>query len=122
MAICRVWENMSTVARFNTMLHFDEYLKPGFCPEEYSPEEDDEFDIESHHCPVPGVAADPARRIIPAGYLVLTTEEMKGIFEPTFLEITTLVQQQITAAEKKTGAPVTVSILSLDAIHVADPS
>ncbi|KAF8423928.1 hypothetical protein EV426DRAFT_563193 [Tirmania nivea] len=104
------WENMSTVARFNTMLHFDEFLKPMFCPSEYSDEEDDEFDIESYHCPVPGVAADPARGIH-GGHLVLTTDEMKGIFEPTFLEITALVQQQVSAAETKTGAPVTGVLL-----------
>lgn len=107
----REWENMSTIARSNTMLHFDEYLKPTFCPAESSNEEDDEFDVDSYPCHVPGVAADPARGIIPAGYLMLTTEEMKGIFEPTFLEITTLVQQQITAAERKTEAPVTGVLL-----------
>ena len=108
MTYYREWENMSTIARFNTMLHFDEFLKPGFCPPEFSDEEDDDFDIESYHCPVPGVASDPTRGIH-GGHLVLTTEEMKGIFEPTFLEITTLVQQQISAAETKTEAPITVS-------------
>jgi len=107
------WENMGTFARSNTILHFDTFLKPKFCPPEYSDEEDDEFDIESYHCPVPGVAADPARGIH-GGHLVLTTEEMKGIFEPTFLEITTLVQQQISAAETKTRGSVTVSTFYLN--------
>lgn len=106
----REWENMSTVARFNTMLHFDEFLKPSFCPPDNPDEEDDEFDIQTYHCPVPGVAADPLRRI-QGGHLFLNVEEMKGIFEPTFLEITTLVQQQISAAENKTQKPVTGVLL-----------
>lgn len=42
---------------------------------------------------------------------MLTAEEMKGIFEPTFLEITNLIQQQVSAAETKTGAPVTGVLL-----------
>jgi len=103
---------MSTVARYNTMLYFDEYLKPMFCPAEYTNEIDDEFEVDSYPCPVPGVMTDHARRIR-GGYLMLTAEEMKGIFEPTFLEITNLIQQQVSAAETKTGAPVTVSTFRL---------
>ncbi|KAF8448441.1 hypothetical protein BGX38DRAFT_1142745 [Terfezia claveryi] len=104
------WEKMGTVARFNTMRHFDTFLKPEFCPSETPDLDDDEFDVESFYCPVPGVPNDPGKGIH-RGQLVLTTEEMTGIFEPTFVEITSLVQQQITAAETKTGAPITGVLL-----------
>lgn len=104
------WENMGTVARSNTMRHFDTFLKIKFNPPESADEEDEEFDLDSYHCPVPGVPNDD-KRGIHRNQLVLTTEEMTGIFEPTFAEITSLVQQQITAAEAKTGAPVTGVLL-----------
>lgn len=104
------WENMSSVSRSHTMRHFDEYLKPTFCPPEFTDEEDDDFDIETFHSPVPGVPDDTTRGVH-GGHLVLSTEEMKSIFDPTFVQIRDLVQQQISAAEAKTGAPVTGVLL-----------
>ena len=99
---------MTTVARNNTLLYFDEFLKPTFCPQEYSDEEDDEFETETYHCPVPGVRQDLRRRI-QGGHLLLSSEEMKDIFEPTLEEIVALVQKQISQAESQSGSMVTVS-------------
>jgi len=104
------WNNMTTVARNNTLLHFDEFLKPTFCPPEYSDEEDDEFETETYHCPVPGVLQDLHRRIR-GGHLLLSSEEMKGIFEPTLEEILGLVQKQISQAESQSGSLVTGVLL-----------
>lgn len=101
---------MTPVARRNTMLHFDEFLKPSFYPSEYSDEDDEDFEPEVYHCPVPGLGNDPSRRIT-GGHLELSLEEMKGIFEPTFEEISGLVQQQISLAESRSGASITVSII-----------
>lgn len=107
------WRDMTQIARSNTMLHFDSYLKPMFCPSETSPDEDeDEFDIETYHCPVPGVAPDQMKGII-GGHLVLTADEMKGVFEETFVEIKKLVQHQITTAEIRNGTPITVNSINL---------
>ena len=86
------------------MLYFDEFLKPTFCPAD---EEDDDFDDEIYHCPVPGVQ-DSIENGIRRGHLILTVEDMKGIFDPTFNEITRLVQDQVTKAEKTAGKAVTV--------------
>ena len=95
---------MTGTARLNMMRHFDEFLKPTFCP---SDEDDDDFDIDTYHCLVPGLP-DCSKKGISHGNLLLSVEDMKKIFDPTFSEITMLVQDQVTNAEKTAGKPVTV--------------
>lgn len=101
---------MSAIARSNTMRHFDEYLKPTFCPPEFNDSFDDEDDLDelaSYNCPLPGVA-DNRDKAIYKGHLLLTLDEMRTVFQPTFNAITKLVQEQILMAEQKTKKPVTV--------------
>ena len=105
----REWNKMTTVARYNTMLHFDEFLKPRFCPREYSDEDDDEFETKTYYCPVPGVPNDSDKRT-QGGHLLLSPEELKSVFEPTLQEIAELVQQQICRAESRSRSSITVSI------------
>jgi len=109
------YANMSSIARGNTMRHFDDYLKPTFLPPEYSDlntfEDEDDFDeVASYNCPLPGVADSPSKGIY-KGHLILTVDEMKGVFEPTFTKITKLVQEQVLAAEKKAAKNVTGVLL-----------
>ena len=70
-------------------------------------DEEDDFEIETYHCPVPGIP-DSNEKGICRGHLLLSAEDMKGIFDPTFSEITTLVQDQVTNAERTAGKAVTV--------------
>lgn len=98
---------MTNIARLNTMRYFEEYLKPTFSPPDPMDEEDDDFDIETYHCPVPGLQ-DCNRKGIYGGHLVLNTDDMKGIFDPTFAKITKLVQDQVKNAEGTARKAVTV--------------
>ena len=98
------FDSMTSTARSIMMRHFDEFLKPTFCPPE---EDDDDFDDDTYHCPVPGVQ-DSIKNGICRGHLTLTTDDMKGIFHPTFSEITRLVQDQATKAEKTVGKAIKV--------------
>ncbi|KAF8453881.1 hypothetical protein BDZ91DRAFT_786649 [Kalaharituber pfeilii] len=106
-----VWDKMNNVARSNTLRHFDEYIKPNHCPADNSTKlDDDEFDLETHHCPVPGVPDDPVAGIF-GGHLALGGDDMETIFSSTFARITELVQAQVTAAENKSGRRVTGVLL-----------
>ena len=94
------------ISRSNIVRHFDEYLKPTFCPPDPA-DEDDGFDIETYHCPVPGVE-DSVENGICSGNLVLSPEDMKWIFHPTFSRITRLVQNQVITTEKTAGKAIAV--------------
>ena len=104
---CSSFDGMTNIARSNTMRYFDEYLKPKFCPPDPNEEEDDDFDIETYHCPVPGLQ-DCSLKGIYGGHLLLSVDDMKGIFDPTFSEITSLVQDQVSNAERTANKGVTV--------------
>ena len=103
---CSSFNGMADFARTSMKRHFDDYLKPTFCPPDPE-DEDDDFDVETYHCPVPGIR-DCSKNKICRGHLVLSVDDMKGIFDPTFSEITKLVQDQVTNAEKKARKSVTV--------------
>ncbi|KAI5794259.1 hypothetical protein DFH27DRAFT_565692 [Peziza echinospora] len=103
------FQNMTTQARWSTLNHFEDYLKKTFLPGEEDDDED-EFEIESYYCPIPGVPNDVAKGI-QGGFLVLTVDELVEVFRPSFDEITTLVQEQIGTAEKSSGRAVTGVLL-----------
>lgn len=93
-----LFNKISQRALHSAVQHFDRYSKPTFFP---SDTKDDDFDDEDNtiYCPLQGVADDTTRSIH-GGYLLITVEEMKKIFQPTFDEIVNLVQHQVAAAEK----------------------
>ena len=103
---CSSFDGMADFARTSMMRYFDEYLKPTFCPPDPTDEEDD-FESARYHCPLPGIQ-DCVEKGICRGHLVLTDKDMRGIFDPTFSQITKLVQDQVTNAEKTAGKAVTV--------------
>lgn len=93
-----LFKKTSPRALHGAIQHFDRYSKPMFFP---SDPKDDDFDDEDNtiYCPLQGVADDTTRSIH-GGYLLITPDEMKKIFQPTFEEIVSLVQSQVAAAEK----------------------
>jgi len=99
---------MTPEARTTTLNHFEEYLKKTFSPPPADAETDHD-DFESYYCPVPGVPNN-SEKGVQGGFLVLTADQMIGIFKPSFDEITALVQEQIEKAEAKSAKPVTVCI------------
>jgi hypothetical protein len=89
-------------ALHSAVQHFDRYSKPTFFPsdlKDIDDDFDDEFEDNTIYCPLQGIVDDSARSIH-GGYLLITPEEMKKIFQPTFDEIVKLVQHQVAAAEK----------------------
>ena len=109
---CSTFDGMTNIARSNMMRHFDEYLKPTFNPHDSTDEEDDDFDNNTYYCPVPGLQ-DSNRKGIYGGHLVLSADDMKGVFDPTFSQITRLVQDQVTNAERTARKAVTVWSMNL---------
>ena len=97
---------MTPLARSNMMRHFDEYLKPTFCPPDPM-DEDEEEEVDSYHSPVSDIQ-DSIRNGTCRGHLVLSAEDMKWVFHPTFSKITRLVQDQVTDAERTARKAVTV--------------
>lgn len=103
---------MSPQARCTALEHFDRYLKPNFLPAKYAADEDggeeEGFD-KAYYCPVPGIPNDQ-KNGVHGGFLVLTSEDMEAIFQPSFREITRLVQGQICASEVRSQKSITVRI------------
>lgn len=69
--------------------YFEEFLKRTFS-------DDEDEDVFS--CPIPGIVDNPAAGV-ESGFLVLTREDMRDIFEPVIAEIVCLVQGQIDAVK-----------------------
>ena len=106
---------MTASARSNTMRYFEKDLKFKFYPEEF----EDDYDEDAFYdylVPVPGVADDVCGRI-EDGYMELSTNELKEIFEPTLRDIAELIETKRSEIEAEIRAPVTVSrILQFSAI------
>ena len=82
---------------------FENSLKPTFFPEG---DDDDAINI----CNFPGVTPDPQNRV-QKRRIEFWDKELKEIFEPTFADITSIVQKQLTAAQDATGRNVDVCAL-----------
>ncbi|KAI5794262.1 hypothetical protein DFH27DRAFT_127268 [Peziza echinospora] len=108
----RGFENLEPHARRVTLNHFDQYLKVKFTdvPNEGDDDDEDEDEDEKFFCPVPG-APDDRTRGIKGGFLVISKEEMKGIFLPIFGQIEALINNQVKTAEKRSNRSVTGILL-----------
>lgn len=103
------YTGMTAQARNVTLNHFDQFLKPTFLPTTDS-NIDEDFEVEIFYCPVPGLQND-SNKGIQGGFLVLTSDELQTIFQPTFNEIQKLVQAQVTASESRNTDSVTGILL-----------
>ena len=91
---------------------FDAAIKLKFFPHDNSDDDEDEDDDDddAHLCSIPGVPDDPLKGVR-RQKIKFSTEQMKGIFEQTFEEITKLVQAQVTASQEETKKNVDVCSL-----------
>ncbi|KAI1107360.1 actin-like ATPase domain-containing protein [Jackrogersella minutella] len=72
--------------------YFEEFVKRNFNEDEY----------QEVNVPFPGLPDDEEARI-DCGFLVMTAEEIKGIFEPVVKEVCDLVQGQVDGLRRKGG-------------------
>ena len=86
---------------------FEKNIKPRFTPGD---DDDDDDDEDIWPCNFPPGIHNPEKRLRKRK-IELSKTELKDIFEPTFIEITRIVQKQVTAAQAATGKNVDVCVL-----------
>jgi len=109
----QAYDKMEDDDRIEMRDYFDKETKPKFFPSQGNDDEDDEED-EGVICSLPGVPDmdDPKLGIrVRRTKITIPTKDMEGVFEPVFVTITTLVQEQVTAAQKATGRNVDAVML-----------
>ncbi|KAI5794264.1 hypothetical protein DFH27DRAFT_502696 [Peziza echinospora] len=100
------YDSLKVRTRWAILNHFDRYLKTSF-KDGPAATEDDEI---KYFCPLAG-ERDDIEKGIRGGYLVVSKEEMKNVFIPSFQEIEKLIMEQVASAEKKTNCLVTGVLL-----------
>lgn len=108
----QAYDQMEEEDRIEMRNDFDAAIKLKFFPHDNSDDDEDEDDDDddAHLCSIPGVPDDPLKGVR-RQKIKFSTEQMKGIFEQTFEEITKLVQAQVTASQEETKKNVDAMIL-----------